>query len=54
MNNEKNERGSEEDRGTSKVHIIDSENDDPKADVDPGRTPGKAEGVKDPEKDGNE
>ena len=38
----------------TKVNIFESEDDDPRADVDPGRTPGKAEGVEDPEADGNE
>ena len=38
----------------SKVNVVASENDNPQADVDPGRTPGKAEGVDDPEKEGNQ
>jgi hypothetical protein len=38
----------------SAVHIVESENHDPAADADPGRTPGKAEGVEYPEITGNE
>ena len=38
----------------SEVNIIESENENSKAEVDPGRTPGKAEGVEDPEIAGNE
>ena len=38
----------------SNVDIAESESSDPDANIDPGRTPGKAEGVDDPEKEGNE
>ena len=54
MNNKQSETETGENRGASKVNIIESEIDDPRANVDPGRTPGKAEGVEDPEKEGNE
>jgi hypothetical protein len=38
----------------SEVNVRESENDNPDAEVEPGRTPGKAEGVEDPELAGNE
>jgi len=38
----------------SEVNVKESENDNPTADIEPGRTPGKAEGVEDPERAGNE
>ena len=49
----KNETHGEGDK-ESEVTVTESDNDNLKADVDPGRTPGKAEGVEDPEKEGNQ
>ena len=47
--------GKQDDSGNeSEVNVRESENDNSKADVDPRRTPGKAEGVVDPERAGNE
>jgi hypothetical protein len=40
--------------GHTEVNITESEDKNPNADVNPGRTPGKAEGVEDPEVAGNE
>jgi hypothetical protein len=55
MNSERNEtQEADKKKGGSSVDITKSENDDPRADADPGRTPGKAEGVEDPEREGNE
>lgn len=50
VKDEKQDNGNNE----SNVKVLKSENDNLEADIDPGRTPGKAEGVEDPERAGNE
>ena len=55
MNNRQDDPSeNEKNRDSSNVKITESESEAGSANTDPGRTPGKAEGVEDPERDGNE